>query len=52
MAKVFEHRVNELAKKSGYSYDDLVDVWNDHLEETGEFPDWNYFSRVSMEHDW
>lgn len=52
MAKVFEHGMTELARKSGYSYNTLIDIWAEHLEETGEFPDWDYFSRVSMEHDW
>lgn len=52
MAKVFENAMDELARKSGYSYNTLVDIWNEYTEEDGNFPDWNYFSGVSMERDW
>lgn len=52
MGNIFERGMDELARKSGYSCTDLIDIWTEHLEETGEFPDWDYFSGVSMEHDW
>lgn len=52
MAKIFEYGMSKLAEESGYSYDTLIDIWDECLEETGELPDWDYFSQVSMEHDW
>lgn len=52
MGNMFDRAMTELSRKSGYSYNTLIDIWNEHFEETGEFPDWDYFSGVSMEHDW
>lgn len=44
-----------LSKASGYSVDDLEDLWFEHVEARkadGEKPDWAYFKAVTMAHDW
>lgn len=55
MSRVFEGVMDELARKSGYGYDELVDIYNDawqECEDAGEDLNWDYFVGVTMEHDW
>lgn len=44
-----------LSRASGYSVEDLEDLWFEHVEarrEDGMKPDWAYFKAVTMAHDW
>lgn len=50
MSRTFEVTIDNLAKASGYSWDFLVDMYNEMVED-GEY-DWDYFVGVTMEHDW
>ena len=51
MSRQFGTMIEEVSEKSGYSWDFLVDRYNDILEAEGSV-DWNYFVGVSLEHDW
>ena len=41
--------ISDLSKKSGYSWDFLMDRFNEVMEEDGDL---DYFVGVTMEHDW
>ena len=49
MSRTFEGTLNRLSKDTGYSYDFLVDMYNEVIEEDGDL---EYFIGVTMEHDW
>ena len=49
MSRVFEASIEQLSKASGYSWDFLVDRYNEVWED-GD--DAEYFVRVSLERDW
>lgn len=51
MSKVFDYAIDNLSRRSGYSYDTLVDIFMECMEDEGDV-DWEYFVDVSMEHDW
>lgn len=50
MSKVFSHFIDDLAEKSGYSWDYLVDRWNEMMDDGDVGVD--YFVGITMEHDW
>ena len=49
MSRCFEAYMKDLCEKSGYSYDFLVDRYNEVMEEDGDV---EYFIGVTMERDW
>lgn len=49
MSRTFEGIIDDLSKKTGYSYDFLVDRYNEVMDEDG---DAEYFMNVTMERDW
>ena len=49
MSRTFEVIIDNLAKDTGYSWDFLVDRYNEVMEEDG---DWEYFLGVTLERDW
>ena len=51
MKRFYEDYIEDLAKKSGYSFDFLMGVFNEHIELDDEV-DLTYFTDVTMEHDW
>lgn len=51
MKRWLEDKVAEIAEKSGYAWDFIMDIVMDLIESDGEV-DWNYVEAVSMEHDW
>ena len=50
MSRVFESSIDALSKVSGYSWNFLVDRYNEMVE-SGEY-DWEYFVGVTAERDW
>lgn len=50
MSRTFESSIDKLSEVSGYSWNFLVDRYNEMVED-GEY-DWEYFVGVSMERDW
>lgn len=51
MSRVFEAYIDNLSKKSGYSYDYLIDRFDEMIEDDGEL-DMDYFTGVTLEKDW
>lgn len=51
MKNTLEQFIEDTAKKSGYTWVFLMDMWNRIMEEDGEV-NIDYFVGVSMEHDW
>lgn len=49
-AKVFEAFIDDLCRKSGYSYDFLIDRYYEVMEEGDG--DLDYFIQVTLEKDW
>lgn len=45
-----EDEIERLAKLTGYTWDFLMDIWTEMLED-GE-NDWSYFVGVTLELDW
>ena len=50
MSKTFSATIDALSKMSGYSWDFLVDRYNEMVN-AGEY-DWGYFVGVTSERDW
>lgn len=51
MSKVFEGFIEKLSEKSGYSYNFLIDRYNEMNDELGDV-DMEEFSSITMNHDW
>ncbi len=49
MSRTFEGIIDRLSNLSGYSYDFLVDKYNEVMEEDDDF---EYFVGVTLERDW
>lgn len=49
MSRTFEGIIDDLSKETGYSYDFLVERYNETFEEDD---DWEYFVGVTRERDW
>lgn len=49
MSKTFEGIMDRLSKDTGYSYNFLVDMYNEVVEEDGDL---EYFIGVTTERDW
>lgn len=49
MSRTFEGIIDNLSRKSGYSYDYLVDRYNEIMDDDGDV---EHFIAVTMEHDW
>lgn len=50
MKNYFEDQIYSLASCTGYSFDFLLDVWNDEVS-NGD-ADFEFFRAVTLEHDW
>lgn len=46
-----ESEIERIAKASGYTFDELMDIYNEIMELEGEV-DMLHFEHVSMENDW
>lgn len=51
MKRVFNGIIERLSKDSGYSYNFLVDRYNEMVDETGDC-DFDDFAVITMEHGW
>lgn len=51
MSRVFEGVMQWLSEQSGYGYNELVDIYNEIMEDSGEV-DFDDFVVITMEHDW
>lgn len=49
MSRVFDGIIDDLSKKSGYSYDFLVDMYNEVMDDDGDV---DSFIAITMEQDW
>lgn len=51
MKNVFNNIIERLCNETGYSYDFLVDIYNEIMETDGDV-DTEYFIGVTLEKDW
>lgn len=42
-------QIDKLSKESGYSSDDLLDIWDECMDEGQS---WEFFKTVTQERDW
>ena len=53
--RYYEDYIDDLSKKSGYTYIELMDIFNEVMDECiesdEEFDEEN-FTQITMEHDW
>lgn len=46
-----ENEIDRIARKSGYSWNELMGVYMEAMEDDG-YVDMQLFEQISMEHDW
>lgn len=51
MSRCFEAFIDDLSKKSGYSYDFIVDMYNEVMDDPDD-GDIKSFVNITLEQDW